>query len=150
MCSISGKCAPACVSALPCTDGALLMCRWYAVQQGKVPFAQQLVCACAELGEVMTTPVRSHCLPYQAVRPIQPTGQLSHSHCVAVLQSLLCDRKLVKLHTFLTAEDTNLQATEMEPSRIDRLPLASGEDVRCWSMIHRTSVCGSVRVTSLC
>lgn len=69
---------------------------------------------------------------------------------LTVLQSLLCDRMLDQPHTFLTAEDTNLQATEMDPSRIDRLPLASGEDLRCWSIIHRTSVCGSVRVTSLC
>jgi len=84
MCRISGKCAPTCVSALSCTDGALLMCRWYAIQQGEPPFAQQLGCTYTEVGAVMTTPVRSHCLPYQAVQPVQPTGQLSHSHCVAV------------------------------------------------------------------
>ena len=51
---------------------------------------------------------------------------------------------------FLTAEETNLHATEIDPNSIDRLPLASDEFRRCWSVIHRTSVCGSVRVNSLC
>lgn len=52
-------------------------------------------------------------------------------------------------HTFLTAEDTNLHATDMEPSRTDKLPSAFGAALRCCSVIHRTSVCGSVLATSL-
>ena len=122
------------------------MCRWYAIQQGEIPF-NNLVVGAQNL--VQSWPHLYILTASHTKESSQSSLQVSYL-TVTVLQSLLCDRKLVKPHTFLTAEDTNLQATEMEPSRIDRLPLASGEDVRCWSMIHRTSVCGSVRVTSLC